>query len=552
MKKDLKILLGILIVASALFHHAHIHELEAIGPGDAYGTCPNCGGTTYIESLTSQPTCTNSAQAMVMCPVCGMEAYIVTIPALGHDYQSSVIRYADCLDGGITRYVCSRCGDSYEQTTAALGHDYHSSVTKSATCTESGIRTYSCSRCHDSYTETIKALGHSYTYEETEATCTEDGHRIGTCSRCGDVTDEVSPALGHDMSEYVVIKEASCEEDGLEEAECQRCGEKVTEVIPKTGHKYPEEWTTEKDAGLLTEGLKSKTCEYCGERIEEIVPALISPMMLLGGGGVLAVLGAGLYFVLKHRKKIVEEVMEKKKFKPSIETKTIVTDTADEKLIKLLKAQSHLKIVAVNHEESTLKETVEENEPDLLICDVADKEMLNGLIETKKESFPDTTMALILEDKAQKGNVKLLKKLKEEEIILDYLPSGTSPYRMLVRFVLPVLKPELDSDETLDNFGQIADLLGIPGISSVINVYVSGRDIKATLEEEELGVVEGATIIGDVASIMGWDQVGDIAGLVNDADAIKTAFKKDGGAYEKKKGVKAAKDITDVVSDLTD
>ncbi len=541
--------------------HSHsllpVHMIHALGAGDYYGTCPVCGEPMVIFEYMG-PTCTTEGTFGYWCnnTACtsSYNANYGTEPALGHNYQSVETNAASCTKTGTRIYTCSRCGDSYEQTTAALGHDYHSSVTKAATCTESGIRTYTCSRsgCGSSYTETIEALGHSYTYKETEATCTEDGHKIGTCSRCGKTTDDVTPALGHDFTEFKTIKEAACEEDGLKEAECLRCGEKITETIPKTGHKYPEEWTTEKDAGLLTEGLKSKTCEYCGERIEEIVPALISPMMLLGGGGALAVLGAGLYFVLKHRKKIVEEVTEKKKFKPSIETKTIVTDTADEKLIKLLKAQSHLKIVAVDHEESTLKETVEENEPDLLICDVADKEMLNGLIETKKESFPDTTMALILEDKAQKGNVKLLKKLKEEEIILDYLPSGTSPYRMLVRFVLPVLKPELDSDETLDNFGQIADLLGIPGISSVINVYVSGRDIKATLEEEELGVVEGATIIGDVASIMGWDQVGDIAGLVNDVDAIKTAFKKDGGAYEKKKGVKAAKDITDVVSDLTD
>ncbi|MBQ6560586.1 MAG: hypothetical protein IJL85_07145 [Erysipelotrichaceae bacterium] len=547
------ILLILCVSVLFLLHENQIH----IHADPDYGTCPECGQARTGAYITGGPTCTEGDSYEFWCnnPSCSLylSAEGGYTPALGHDYVGETVREATCTQSGLIHYNCKRCGDSpYDKTVAALGHSYDSSVTKSATCTESGIRTYSCIRCGDTYTETIKALGHNYTYEETEATCTEDGHKIGTCSRCGNVTDEVSPALGHDMSEAVVVKEASCEEDGLKETECQRCGEKASEVIPKTGHKYPEEWTIEKEAGLLTKGLKCKICEYCGNRIEEVIPALVSPSVLLGGGRTLILLGAGLFFGWKHKKKIVEEVVEKKKFKPSIENKTIVIDSADEKFIKLLKAQSHLKVAVVDHEESTLSETVEEKEPNLIICDALTKEALNELIETKKEAFPDTPLALIPDDKTLKGSAKQLKQLKEDKAILDYLPSGTSPYQMMVRFVLPILKPELDSDETLDNIGQITDLLGIPGISTAINFYVSGRDIKATLEEGELGVVEGATIIGDVASIMGWDQVGDIAGLVNDVDAIKTAFKKGGGAYERKKGVKAAKDISEVVGDLTD
>ncbi|MBR4462626.1 MAG: hypothetical protein IKS51_08615 [Erysipelotrichaceae bacterium] len=552
MKRIITILLAVCVSVLFLLHEDHMHILAA----PDYGVCPECGQPRSGGYITGDPTCTEGASFECWCNNPACVAYGSAeggyTPPLGHDYAQSTVSEATCTQNGVIRYTCRRCSDSYDQTTAALGHDYHSSVTKAATCTESGTRTYSCSRCSDAYTETIKALGHEYTYEETEATCTEGGHKIGTCSRCGNVTDEVSPALGHDMGEAVIVKEASCEEDGLKETVCHRCGEKVSEIIPKTGHKYPEKWTIEKEAGLLTKGLKYKVCEYCGERIEEVIPALISPTMLLGGGGILAVAGAILYYVWKRKKKIVEDVTDKKKFKPSIETKAVVIDSADEKFVKLLKGQSHLKVATVNHEESTLSETVEEKEPDLVICDVLTKDALNELIELKKEAFPDTPLALIVNDKAMKGNVRALKKLKEDKTILDYAESGTNPYRMMVRFVLPVLKPELDSDETLDNIGQITDLLGIPGISSVINVYVSGRDIKSTLEEGELGVVEGATIIGDVASIMGWDQVEDIAGLVNDVDAIRNAFKKDGGAYERKKGVKAAKDITDVVSDLTD
>nr|MCR5067940.1 hypothetical protein [Erysipelotrichaceae bacterium] len=99
-------------------------------------------------------------------------------------------------------------------------------------------------------------------------------------------------------------------------------------------------------------------------------------------------------------------------------------------------------------------------------------------------------------------------------------------------------------------FGKIADLLGIPGVSTVINVYTSGRDIKSTLEEGELGVSETATIISDIASILGLDTVGSIAGLVGDVEGIRDAVDEESGAYEQKEGVSAAKDIVEVVSDI--
>nr|MCR4856013.1 hypothetical protein [Erysipelotrichaceae bacterium] len=91
---------------------------------------------------------------------------------------------------------------------------------------------------------------------------------------------------------------------------------------------------------------------------------------------------------------------------------------------------------------------------------------------------------------------------------------------------------------------------GIPGISSLIDVYLSGRDIKATLESEEIGVSETATIISDIASILGLDTLGSVAGLVGDVDSIKAALDKEAGANEKKSGIDGAKDIVEVVSDV--
>ena len=97
----------------------------------------------------------------------------------------------------------------------------------------------------------------------------------------------------------------------------------------------------------------------------------------------------------------------------------------------------------------------------------------------------------------------------------------------------------------------IADILGIPGVSKIIDVYVSGRDLKATLEEEEKGTSEYSTIISDIASILGLDKVAEVAGLVDDIDSIKGVLDKEAGAYEGKSGISGAKDIVDVIKDLS-
>ena len=122
----------------------------------------------------------------------------------------------------------------------------------------------------------------------------------------------------------------------------------------------------------------------------------------------------------------------------------------------------------------------------------------------------------------------------------------------MVKLVLPILKPYLKSDESLEMLGKVAVLLGIPIVATIINIYVSGRDIKSNLEESEIGVSQTAAIIGDIASILGLDKIASVAGLVDDIDSIKSAMDKEAGANEIKNGVLGAKDIIDVVKELKD
>ncbi len=522
-------------------HHSHLFEIEAA----SYGTCPYCGGNMQLNAWEVEPTCTQPGGAMIVCENLDYDDFI-TVAAYGHDF-SDLKTYIEptCTSAGTIIYECTRCSETKTSYPAALGHNYVSSVTKAATCEESGIRTYKCSRCSDSYTRKIEALGHDIEYEEKEATCTEDGYKNGTCTRCGEEFNETFPKLGHDLGEYKTLKEASCTEDGLKQAECQRCHELIDQAIPKLGHSFPEEWTRIKEPTFFAEGTEQRICGRCGEIEQRAIPKK-SPVPLFAGGATVLLAAAASFFLLKKRrgKKVVKG--DRDLGTPSFEDKTVVACTQNEKLIEELKDRHYLSVSTCEYEE--LDDSVEG--ADLLIIDVEDEEKLDAILSKKEDVLKDISLGLIMEKEIGKKLAKRLKKLVKDKEIVSYVSSDTSPYVTLVKLVLPVLKPNLKSDESLGNIGLIADALGIPGISSVIDVYVAGRDIKNTLEEGELGVSEKATIIGDIASILGLDTVASVAGLVDDVDSIKAALDEEAGANEVKSGAGGAKDIVDVISDV--
>jgi hypothetical protein len=554
MKKILiKLVIFLLVFSSmtiAAFHdEEHIHEIEA----DTV-VCPNCGRTGLsIVAKVRDATCTSPAVYHAVCGYCEFDGQVSGTDVLGHDYRLISSAEATCTEGGYKSYTCNRCGESYTENIAALGHNYKSKVTKEATCEEDGVRTYTCSRCNKSYTKTIEALGHDIEYEEKEATCTEDGYKKGTCKRCGMVVDDIYPALGHDL-EYTILKAPTCEEEGEREALCKRCGESWKEKILPAGHKYPKEWTLEKEPSYLEEGLETKTCYYCGHVLSHVLARKDpTPIIAIGGAGIAVVLG-GLWIYLRKRKaaQLLKEAAKKvKEFeKPSIEDKSILVASKDEDLVNVLKSKKHLVISTCDNGE--IEEKVEEDSPDLVIMDVLSEERYDELLKQKKEALSEQNIAVVTTDEFIKEHKRKLNNRIKDKTIINYLPYGSEKNEILMKFVLPILKPDIKSDESLSNIGAVADFLGIPGISEIINVYVSGRDIKSTLESEEIGVSETATIIGDIASILGLDTVASVAGLVDDIDSIKGAVDKEAGAHEHSAGVSGAKDIVEVVSDLVD
>ena len=527
--------------------HVHVHRIHAVD----YGTCPNCH-EPRAGYVSVEPTCTSSGSAVAYCDIEGCMYfwvnYEIEIPALGHDFSQIIsAEEPTCTTDGKYVYECSRCSARSTSYPQALGHNYKATVTKEATCEEDGVRTYRCSRCNDSYTKKIEKLGHDIEYEEKEPTCTEAGYKKGVCTRCGKEEIEEYEALGHDMDSYTIVRQPTCEEDGIREAVCKRCGEKVTETILHPGHKYPKDWTLEKEPSYFEEGLESKTCFYCENRITQIIPKKNAMPIYAGVGTALAAVLGGLFLYFRKFRKIADKAV-KEKFKPSFEDKTVLCSSKDEHLIEVLKSKSFLEVSTCDNGE--LEEKAEEAGPDLIITDVLSEERLEELLQRKEEALADYPIGVITIDEFLENNREKLDELVKDKTIVSYLPYEAKESDILVKMILPVMKPDLKSDESLENIGSIADLLGIPGVSAVISAYTSGRDIKATLEEGELGVSETATIIGDIASILGLDTVASVAGLVDDVDSIKAAVDKEAGAHERKSGVNAAKDVVEVVSDI--
>lgn len=148
------------------------------------GRCPR--GCTYKETISKNPTCTESGERKYGCVNCWY-FYTEEIPAIGHNYIEKLTKKETCEQDGIITYTCSNCGDSYTVSIPHINHNYVGKITKQPGCTTTGIKTYTCSNCSKTYTDSIPAAGHKYSSWKTskKPTIFKNGTKTRKCSNCG-------------------------------------------------------------------------------------------------------------------------------------------------------------------------------------------------------------------------------------------------------------------------------------------------------------------------------------------------------------------------------
>ena len=172
-------------------HEAKVPTCTEIG-WDEYDSCTRCKYTTYSELSidpnnhdlvhhdAKAPTCTEIGwDEYDACTRCDYTTY-VELPALGHDYQKSVVQ-PTCETGGYTRYTCARCADTYtENPVKKLLHWYgewspNGEGTHSADCRREGCK----------HTGKVNCETFEYRLRFADA----EDYAFEICPVCGEVSD---------------------------------------------------------------------------------------------------------------------------------------------------------------------------------------------------------------------------------------------------------------------------------------------------------------------------------------------------------------------------
>ncbi len=213
----------------------------------------SCGDNHNFVLLDNTPaSCLTLGYNRYLCTECGRIEKRDYTAAVGHSWQSVLIREATCETDGRLLEICSRCGE-VKITDTPKGEHVYKTYPVSATCTHSGYTVRECEVCGDGLIEDITpALAHSYEAHITPATCEAGGHTVHVCQGCGSgfITD-YTDALGHSWDKGKTVTGSTCTGEGMTEYRCVRCGAHRLEGDAASGH-VPGEAATCTDSQLCT------------------------------------------------------------------------------------------------------------------------------------------------------------------------------------------------------------------------------------------------------------------------------------------------------------
>ncbi|RHO54298.1 S-layer homology domain-containing protein [Ruminococcaceae bacterium AM07-15] len=214
--------------------YVHLRD-ESTEETDGDGSCGEDHNWTLLDSVA--PTCLTLGYDRYLCVDCGAIEKRDYEAALGHAFQSIVIRDATCETPGKVLEICERCGTVQESTTPKGEHEF-SVTTVPATCTSPGYTLQECAVCGERHiTDITASLPHNYVAKTTPSTCEGGGKTIHICEGCGSsfVTDYTDP-LDHSWDEGTEVTGSTCTGEGLIEYRCVRCGYHRLEGDAAAGH----------------------------------------------------------------------------------------------------------------------------------------------------------------------------------------------------------------------------------------------------------------------------------------------------------------------------
>lgn len=488
--------------------------------------CAQCGqirnspipelGHNFSETVIKNPTCTENGLTQKACTRCN-ESSNITTNALGHNFANwNTSKPATCVTQGEEVRTCSRCNKKESRIINALGHNFTNWKTiKKVTCTENGKDSRACTRCNKEETKTVKALNHNFSEWKTikEPTCIDDGKEIRTCSRCNKEENNSIKALGHEMTNMELKKNPTCIDKGYKQALCKRCNKELSEDINPLGHNFSE-FVVIKEPSLNQKGYKEKRCIRCNNILREEIPALTfieyakenPTTVALTSIAIIGVSTASIYFFLTKKvaktgvKLIGKSLVAKtsRQLLKELEIKTIdLIATENEYSKSLSEALKKMPMIKFNFDNiENYQELIEEQDPDLIIFELSN----TNINEINK--FEDIKVLVIGSNIIIDNHINELIQLKKDKTIVNYT---TYDKNITTTILLPLYKPELDIDNSLEGLSLVLSVFGLEWAANILDLLSSGKEIRDIVKEGDPDSVDKLTVLADACAIFGID-----------------------------------------------
>ena len=488
--------------------------------------CSQCGqirnspipelGHIFSETIIKNPTCTENGLTQKACTRCN-ESSNITTNALGHNFANwNTYKPATCITQGEEVRTCSQCNKKESRIINALGHNFTNWKTiKKVTCTENGKDSRACTRCNKEETKTIKALNHNFSEWKTinEPTCIDDGKEIRTCSRCNKEENNSIKALGHEMTNMELKKNPTCIDKGYKQALCKRCNKELGEDINSLGHNYSE-FVVIKEPSLNQKGYKEKKCTRCNNILREEIPALTfieyakenPTTVALTSIAIIGVSTASIYFFLTKKaaktgvKLIGKSLVAKtsRQLLKELEIKTIdLIATENEYSKSLSEMLKKMPMIKFNFDNiDNYQELIEEQDPDLIIFELSNTN-INEINE-----FEDIKVLVIGSNAIIDNHINELIQLKKDKTIVNYT---TYDKNITTTILLPLYKPELDIDNSLEGLSLVLSVFGLEWAANILDLLSSGKEIHDIVKEGDPDSVDKLTVLADACAIFGID-----------------------------------------------